>query len=650
MTLGQDDSDFTIWLRDQDCNRIAILDVYNEITAVSKFNKTGTWHAVIPTSAKIAQYITETTGIIIQYQGTTVFSGSAGGEYHETSTTITIGGVDDNVLLETPTRPTPSQAEGPYTDEYDVTTGVASTIMRSLVDRNIGPSAPVEWRIPNLTLQADPLLGTTLTSRTRFDPLNTMLAELASTPVATGLGFRILQDDALSSSLSFQIYEPRDKHLDTVFSVDIKTAQDYEYIYTTPSANYFIVAGGDNFGINRTVVEGGDVTSIAEIGRRVAVFVDRRGVENTSELEQELAELIAGVVNTRVINITPTKTPAIVFGDSFALGDYVTAAVKGVAYARLIRELMFEFSPQSGLTISPTIADPAGTNDDINAQHLDTVSHRISNIERNWRVPDDSIIEDMMHPTVKWNPGDIRMTGRSAAAIGWMLCNGAAISRITYSRLYSAIGTTFGIGDGSPTGTFNIPNLNDKYPIGKGTNHALGTSAGTTTINIQHSHFHSHGLSNHTHASQAHTHPLTHSHGITVHRHTLNGHQHDVDDMHDHGGFTGGPSSDTSEASGTFDVATNFHWHEIANDTMSISTDGPSTTFTGDGEKTSGGATLNSTESDNNVGSALYSGSPSVPSPNSSESDSTSGGSTTQAFDPPNVAVNYEIYLGIVPV
>jgi microcystin-dependent protein len=42
--------------------------------------------------------------------------------------------------------------------------------------------------------------------------------------------------------------------------------------------------------------------------------------------------------------------------------------------------------------------------------------------------------------------------------------NGAAISRTTYSDLFSAIGTTFGVGDGSTT--FNVPDLRGEFPRG----------------------------------------------------------------------------------------------------------------------------------------------------------------------------------------
>jgi hypothetical protein len=38
---------------------------------------------------------------------------------------------------------------------------------------------------------------------------------------------------------------------------------------------------------------------------------------------------------------------------------------------------------------------------------------------------------------------------------GFLLCNGAAVSRTTYGALFAAIGTAYGAGDGSTT--FNLP-------------------------------------------------------------------------------------------------------------------------------------------------------------------------------------------------
>ena len=53
-------------------------------------------------------------------------------------------------------------------------------------------------------------------------------------------------------------------------------------------------------------------------------------------------------------------------------------------------------------------------------------------------------------------PGMVIAYGGSGVLDGYLLCDGAAISRTTYANLFAAIGTTYGAGDGSTT--FNIPN------------------------------------------------------------------------------------------------------------------------------------------------------------------------------------------------
>lgn len=45
----------------------------------------------------------------------------------------------------------------------------------------------------------------------------------------------------------------------------------------------------------------------------------------------------------------------------------------------------------------------------------------------------------------------------SVAPVNWLLCDGSAVSRATYAKLFAVIGTTYGVGDGSTT--FNVPDL-----------------------------------------------------------------------------------------------------------------------------------------------------------------------------------------------
>ena len=87
----------------------------------------------------------------------------------------------------------------------------------------------------------------------------------------------------------------------------------------------------------------------------------------------------------------------------------------------------------------------------------------------------------------KFEPiGSIKMYGGPAAPSGWLKCDGSAVSRTTYEKLFEAIGTAYGEGDGSTT--FNLPNFNGRMPIGVGTSgttgassHALASTGGAET-------------------------------------------------------------------------------------------------------------------------------------------------------------------------
>lgn len=63
----------------------------------------------------------------------------------------------------------------------------------------------------------------------------------------------------------------------------------------------------------------------------------------------------------------------------------------------------------------------------------------------------------------------------TSAPTSWVACDGSAISRSTYATLFAAIGTTWGVGDGSTT--FNVPDLRGMFVRGTGTN-ATGSSSG----------------------------------------------------------------------------------------------------------------------------------------------------------------------------
>lgn len=61
--------------------------------------------------------------------------------------------------------------------------------------------------------------------------------------------------------------------------------------------------------------------------------------------------------------------------------------------------------------------------------------------------------------------GIVAPYGGTTQPTGWLFCYGQAINRVTYAALFTAIGTTYGAGDGSTT--FNLPDLRGRTVAGQ---------------------------------------------------------------------------------------------------------------------------------------------------------------------------------------
>jgi microcystin-dependent protein len=111
-----------------------------------------------------------------------------------------------------------------------------------------------------------------------------------------------------------------------------------------------------------------------------------------------------------------------------------------------------------------------------------------------------------------------------SAPSGWLMCAGQAVSRSTYAALFTALSTTYGVGDGSTT--FNLPDLRGRVPAGvdnmggsaasRLTNavltasNTLGATGGAQTHTLDSSqipaHSHPNTLGSNTVAATSHTH------------------------------------------------------------------------------------------------------------------------------------------------
>jgi microcystin-dependent protein len=109
---------------------------------------------------------------------------------------------------------------------------------------------------------------------------------------------------------------------------------------------------------------------------------------------------------------------------------------------------------------------------------------------------------------------------------GWLFCNGSEISKTTYASLYTIIGDTYG----SPLNedNFVLPNLSDRFPIGKSNSINLGHTSGSSFVTLSTNQLPSHSHTGTTEISGTHVHTGStstngqHTHGINDpgHAHT----------------------------------------------------------------------------------------------------------------------------------
>ena len=92
--------------------------------------------------------------------------------------------------------------------------------------------------------------------------------------------------------------------------------------------------------------------------------------------------------------------------------------------------------------------------------------------------------------------GEVKIWAGTTTPTGWLVCDGASVSRTTYANLFAAIGVTYGSVDGT---SFNLPNLNGRVPAGYDASqtefNTLGKTSGEKahTLSIAEMPSHNHG-------------------------------------------------------------------------------------------------------------------------------------------------------------
>lgn len=152
----------------------------------------------------------------------------------------------------------------------------------------------------------------------------------------------------------------------------------------------------------------------------------------------------------------------------------------------------------------------------IQSNSLNTSNLHTNNITNTGLIQSNSInLQDNVF--LNTNPylpaGSVVTFAGISAPAGWLICNGAEVSKTVYANPFSAIGNTYG----SPVNPSNfvLPNLGERMPIGKSISNNVGDIGGASsyTMNVGNLPAHTHtgttqnaGLHNHSINDPGHSH------------------------------------------------------------------------------------------------------------------------------------------------
>jgi microcystin-dependent protein len=181
------------------------------------------------------------------------------------------------------------------------------------------------------------------------------------------------------------------------------------------------------------------------------------------------------------------------------------------------------------------LTNPTGTSSltspDHAGQHTDA-NDAIEALQAKVGVNGSAVTTSLDYKVANMLPsGMIAPYAGTTAPSGWQLCDGTGLNSVAQPALFAVIGYTYG-GSG---GTFNVPDMRTRVPVGlngSGTFAALNGKGGaeTHTLTTTEMPSHTHTQNAHTHTQDAHTHTQnSHNHTQDSHNHTQNAHSHTVD-------------------------------------------------------------------------------------------------------------------------
>lgn len=320
---------------------VGSISVYTRLEIVQRYRTGGTWSLTMPAEHPQAAQISTGRGIVVYppWSASPLMSGSITSIEYDTPegspTNLTLTGIDDTALLSHRiVYPDPAELLTAQTTAVQYTdSGTAETVIRALVNKNIGPDArPARRRVVMATANS-PAVGTSVSISARFSNL---AAEVERLCLAGGVGVRIVQNT--SNENVFSVYAGTDRSASMVFSSDRGNLRSWRYTLGAPVGTRVGVAG-QGTGTARNIRERSRSEPENDWAMRIEGFVDARDTNTAAVLDQRGDEWLNDNGRTAGLSLSPISTPGYQFGVDYFLGDTVSVRTAGATLSDTLEEV-----------------------------------------------------------------------------------------------------------------------------------------------------------------------------------------------------------------------------------------------------------------------------------------------------------------------
>lgn len=383
--------EWKLYIRDSNFQRQAIIDDYEEAEFVKTYNDVGTWRLRIDRRSPAAVMLNNPDwGIELYRRGQLVYSGIWTEVRHGRDMNLNhleiVGASDEIWLRDRLVSPSPTELLPPYTlQASSVISGVASTVIRSYVDLNLGAGAISTRAKAGFTVAADPAIGASVKGEGRWDA--DVLSFIQPLAIAGGVAFRVVQ---VGTALQFQVYQGVDRSGSVKMSIPLKNVESFEYSRTRPKANYVFV-GASGTGTARIVKEFADQQAIATWERIEGPLVNANSTSDTTVINQTGSEALAQNSEQTSLTVTPIESDDLRWPLHYDVGDTIAIQLDNpvlTPYAissqvvDIVREVRVSLTRQGPQKVTPTIGTPARGNISKLVRAFQQTNRRINNLER----------------------------------------------------------------------------------------------------------------------------------------------------------------------------------------------------------------------------------------------------------------------------